>query len=135
MVGEIDALPWLKSVGGDPAGLAATAQALQTALKTRGFETSLLSTGATSPPAVFGLLMTSKAKRTVLFYAHYDGQPVTPAQWSSDPFAPVMREQALTDAARDVDCKKATPPFDPDWRLFGRAPTRGKAPTRAVLPR
>jgi len=133
IVGEIDALTRLKSVAADPAGLAATAQALQTALKTRGFEASLLSTGATSPPAVFGLLMTPKAKRTVLFYAHYDGQPVTPSQWSSDPFVPVMREHALTDAARDVDWKKATPPFDPEWRLFGRAVSDDKASIAAFL--
>ena len=84
IVGEIDALTRLKSIAADPAGLSATAHALEAALKLRGFEVSLLSTGTNSPPAVFGSLMTSTAKRTVLFYAHYDGQPVTPAQWSSD---------------------------------------------------
>jgi acetylornithine deacetylase/succinyl-diaminopimelate desuccinylase-like protein len=133
IVSEIDALTRLKSVAADPAGLAATAQALQTALKARGFEASLLATGGSSPPAVFGSLMTPKAKRTVLFYAHYDGQPVTPSQWSSDPFVPVMREHALTDAARDVDWKKATPPFDPEWRLFGRAVSDDKASIAAFL--
>src|ERR1700734_2944809 len=133
IVGEIDALTRLKSIAADPAGLAATANALQGALKSRGFEVSLLSTGENSPPAVFGLLMTHKAKRTVLFYAHYDGQPVTPSQWSSDPFVPVMREHALTDAAREVDWKKATPPFDPEWRLFGRAVSDDKASIAAFL--
>jgi acetylornithine deacetylase/succinyl-diaminopimelate desuccinylase-like protein len=133
IVGQIDALTRLKSVAADPAGLAATAQALETALKSRGFEVSLLSTGANSPPAVFGLLMTPKAKRTVLFYAHYDGQPVTPAQWSSDPFVPVMREHALSDNPREVDWKKASAPFDPEWRLFGRAISDDKASIAAFL--
>jgi acetylornithine deacetylase/succinyl-diaminopimelate desuccinylase-like protein len=133
IVSQIDALTRLKSVAADPAGLAATAQALQTALKTRGFDTTLLSTGSSSPPAVFGLLMAPKAKRTVLFYAHYDGQPVTPSQWSSDPFVPVMREHALTDAAREVDWKKAAPPYDPEWRLFGRAVSDDKASIAAFL--
>jgi acetylornithine deacetylase/succinyl-diaminopimelate desuccinylase-like protein len=133
IVEEIDGLTRLKSVAADPAGLAATAQALQAALKARGFEASQLSTGPNSPPAVFGLLMTPKATRTVLFYAHYDGQPVTPSQWSSDPFVPVMREHALTEAAREVDWRKATPPFDPEWRLFGRAVSDDKASIAAFL--
>jgi acetylornithine deacetylase/succinyl-diaminopimelate desuccinylase-like protein len=133
IVGEIDALTRLKSVAADPAGLIATAQALESALKTRGFDASLLSTGPNSPPAVLGMLLTPNAKRTVLFYAHYDGQPVTPSQWSSDPFVPVMREHALTDGAREVDWKKATAPFDPEWRLFGRAVSDDKASIAAFL--
>jgi acetylornithine deacetylase/succinyl-diaminopimelate desuccinylase-like protein len=133
IVGELDALTRLKSVAADPAGTAATAHALESELKQRGFEVSELSTGVGSPPAVFGSLKTPGAKRTVVFYAHYDGQPVTPSQWSSDPFVPVMREHALTDAARDVDWKKATPPFDPEWRLFGRAVSDDKASIAAFL--
>jgi acetylornithine deacetylase/succinyl-diaminopimelate desuccinylase-like protein len=99
IVGELTALTRLKSVAADPAGIAATAHALEDALKQRGFEVSELSTGSGSPPAVFGALKVPNAKRTVVFYAHYDGQPVTPSQWSSDPFQPVMREHALTGAA------------------------------------
>jgi acetylornithine deacetylase/succinyl-diaminopimelate desuccinylase-like protein len=133
IVGEIDSLTRLKSIAADPAGLAATAQALAGALKSRGFDVSLLSTGANSPPAVFGSLMSRNAKRTVLFYAHYDGQPVTPAQWSSDPFAPVMRENALTESPREVDWRKASPPYNPEWRLFGRAVSDDKASIAAFL--
>jgi acetylornithine deacetylase/succinyl-diaminopimelate desuccinylase-like protein len=133
IVGEIDSLTRLKSIAADPAGLAATAHALEAALKSRGFNVSLLSTGASSPPAVFGMLTSPKAKRTVLFYAHYDGQPVTPAQWSSDPFVPVMRENALSDSARNVDWKTASPPYNPEWRLFGRAVSDDKASIAAFL--
>jgi acetylornithine deacetylase/succinyl-diaminopimelate desuccinylase-like protein len=53
-----------------------------------------------------------------MFYAHYDGQPVTPSQWSSDPFAPVMRTGI---ASTDIDWAHAATPFNPEWRLFGRA--------------
>jgi len=36
------------------------------------------------------------ATRTVLFYAHYDGQPVDPSRWvDQEPFDPVLRDQAL----------------------------------------
>ncbi len=133
IVADLDALTRLKSVAADPAGILATAHALEEALKTRGFEVSELSTGLKEPPVVFGALKVPNARRTVVFYAHYDGQPVTPSQWSSDPFQPVMRERALTEAARDVDWKKATPPFDPEWRLFGRAVSDDKASIAAFL--
>jgi acetylornithine deacetylase/succinyl-diaminopimelate desuccinylase-like protein len=133
IVGQLDALTRLKSIAADPAGILATAHALEDQLKQRGFEVSELSTGSGSPPAVFGLLKVPNATRTVVFYAHYDGQPVTASQWSSDPFEPVMREHALTDTARDVDWKKAAPPFDPEWRLFGRAVSDDKASIAAFL--
>jgi acetylornithine deacetylase/succinyl-diaminopimelate desuccinylase-like protein len=133
IVGEIDALTRLKSVAADPAGLAAAAQTLEAALKQRGFQASQLSTGPGTPAAVFGVFSTPHAKRTVLFYAHYDGQPVTPAQWSSDPFTPVMREHGLAQDAHEVDWRHAKPPFDPEWRLFGRAVSDDKASIAAFL--
>jgi acetylornithine deacetylase/succinyl-diaminopimelate desuccinylase-like protein len=133
IIGEIEALTRLKSVAADPAGLIATAHWLEGELKTRGFEVSELATGASSPPAVFGLLKTAGAKRTVVFYAHYDGQPVTPAQWSSDPFTPVMRSNALSPDAKEVDWKSAKSPFDPEWRLFGRAVSDDKASIAAFV--
>jgi acetylornithine deacetylase/succinyl-diaminopimelate desuccinylase-like protein len=132
IVAEIDALTRLKSIAADPAGLTATAQALESALKTRGFQVSELATAPGFPPVVFGLLMTPHAKRTVVFYAHYDGQPVTPAQWSSDPFVPVMRAKAQS-ADAQVDWQHAASPFDPEWRLFGRAVSDDKASIAAFL--
>jgi acetylornithine deacetylase/succinyl-diaminopimelate desuccinylase-like protein len=74
IVGELTALTRLKSVAADPAGIAATAHQLEDALKRRGFEVSELITGMGTPAAVFGSLKTPGAKRTVVFYAHYDGQ-------------------------------------------------------------
>jgi acetylornithine deacetylase/succinyl-diaminopimelate desuccinylase-like protein len=73
------------------------------------------------------------AKRTVVFYAHYDGQPVTPSQWSSDPFEPVMRSGPLSSEMASVDWKNAQAPFDPEWRLFGRAIADDKSSIVAFL--
>lgn len=44
-----------------------------------------------SPPAVFGELRSPGATRTVVFYAHYDGQPVDTSQWATPPWAPTLR--------------------------------------------
>jgi acetylornithine deacetylase/succinyl-diaminopimelate desuccinylase-like protein len=114
IVGQLDELVRLRSVAADPAGLGATAAQLESLLKARGFSTALMPAPGASP-VVFGSYNSPGAKRTVVFYAHYDGQPVTPAQWSSDPFAPVMHE-----GTKAIDWKNAKPPFDPEWRFFGR---------------
>jgi acetylornithine deacetylase/succinyl-diaminopimelate desuccinylase-like protein len=66
----------------------------------------------------------------VIFYAHYDGQPVTPSQWISDAFVPVMRDGL---SGRDVDWKSAKPPFNPEWRLFGRGAADDKSSITAFL--
>lgn len=133
ILGQLDALTQLQSVAAHPEGLAAAADRLQSELRKRGFDTSQLSASNGSPPVVFGLYKVPGAKRTVVFYAHYDGQPVTPSKWASDPFQPVMRDGPLTPTARAVDWRHAKAPFDPEWRLFGRAVADDKASIVAFL--
>ena len=44
-------------------------------------------------PLVYGELKVEGARRTLLLYAHYDGQPVDPALWKqAGPFQPVLRD-------------------------------------------
>lgn len=133
ILGELATLTRLQSVAARPAGLVAAANTLQGELEQRGFTTAQLTAHGGSPPVVFGLYQVPGAKRTVVFYAHYDGQPVTPSQWASDPFLPVMRDGPLTPSARTVDWRHAKPPFDPEWRLFGRAVADDKASIVAFL--
>jgi acetylornithine deacetylase/succinyl-diaminopimelate desuccinylase-like protein len=123
IVGRLDELVRLPSVAANPKGLADTAQRLTALLNERGFKTQNWGT----PAVVFGRYDVG-ARRTVVFYAHYDGQPVTPSQWSSDPFTPVMRENG-----RDLDWRAARPPFNPQWRLHARAAADDKAAIVAFL--
>ena len=133
IVGQLDELIRIRSVAADAMGLAAAADRLQALLKERGFETKQLSSGTGVPPLVFGYLRSPGARRTVVFYAHYDGQPVTPSQWHSDPFVPVMRSGALNSNQHGVEQSAARSPFDPQWRLFGRAASDDKASIVAFL--
>lgn len=132
IVGELVELTRLPSVAAEPGRLTQTAERLQRLLADRGFESRLLS-GEAGPPLVFGSLRTPGARRTVVFYAHYDGQPVTPSQWKNDPFTPVMRSGPLNSGEHEVDWKSSAPPFDPQWRLFARAASDDKASIVAFL--
>ncbi|MGA8086555.1 MAG: M20/M25/M40 family metallo-hydrolase [Terracidiphilus sp.] len=80
----------IPNVAADPANLQRNANFLLDALRSRGVDARLLTlTGA--PPVVFGQIMTPGAQHTIVFYAHYDGQPVTPSEWAIPPFEPAVR--------------------------------------------
>jgi acetylornithine deacetylase/succinyl-diaminopimelate desuccinylase-like protein len=68
----------------------------------------------------------------VVFYAHYDGQPVNPKDWASPPFSPTMRAGSDT-GSKTIDWRTAPLPFDPEWRLFGRAASDDKSSIVAFL--
>jgi acetylornithine deacetylase/succinyl-diaminopimelate desuccinylase-like protein len=57
----------------------------------RGVKTRLLEVPG-APPVVFGEIDSPGAARTVVFYAHYDGQPLDPKEWATPPWQPVLRE-------------------------------------------
>jgi acetylornithine deacetylase/succinyl-diaminopimelate desuccinylase-like protein len=86
----------IPNVAADPANLHRNAEFLVNQLRQRGAEAKLLTTpnlSATVPPVVFGEIKTPGAKRTIVFYAHYDGQPVTPSEWETGkPFTPVVKQ-------------------------------------------
>jgi acetylornithine deacetylase/succinyl-diaminopimelate desuccinylase-like protein len=80
----------IPNVAADPAGLQRNAGMLLAALRARGADARLLSLPGV-PPVVFGQFLTPGAQHTVVFYAHYDGQPVTPSDWDIPPFTPTVR--------------------------------------------
>jgi len=100
-------------------------------LKASGFSTKILAAEPGTPPAVFAELKVPGAKRTVLFYAHFDGQPVAQKGWITDPFAPSMRT-ALPEAM-PVDWKDAAGSLNPDWRLFARSSGDDKGSIQALI--
>src|SRR6202050_1189334 len=89
---EFGAFLSIPNVAADPANLERNADLLVEELKKRSVESRLLSiTGA--PPVVYGQITVPGAQHTIVFYAHYDGQPVTPSEWEGgSPFTPVIRE-------------------------------------------
>jgi acetylornithine deacetylase/succinyl-diaminopimelate desuccinylase-like protein len=89
---EFNALLSIPNVASDIANIQRNADTLVAALKKRGADTRLLTTPG-APPVVFGEIKTPGAKHTVVFYAHYDGQPVTDSEWEGgSPFTPSIRK-------------------------------------------
>ena len=69
------------------------------------------------------------ASKTLMIYIHYDGQPVNPVDWASDPWRPMLRTDLVEKGGEPVPM---VAPFDPDWRIFGRSAGDDKAPVIAL---
>jgi acetylornithine deacetylase/succinyl-diaminopimelate desuccinylase-like protein len=129
---ELAKLVAIPNLAGDAARIRENAAAIVTLLERRGVTTRLLEVEG-APPAVYGELRTPGASRTIVLYAHYDGQPVDPARWTGDPWAPVLRDGRLEDGARDVPPAAWKPPLGPEWRLYGRSASDDKAPIVGLM--
>jgi acetylornithine deacetylase/succinyl-diaminopimelate desuccinylase-like protein len=136
IVGELAGLVALRNVASDRGDIRRNAGHLIGMLERRGFQARLLEAGD-APPAVFGELSTPGAKKTVVFYAHYDGQPAKPEDWGGgDPWTPVLRTGIRGGPdIKDVDLASlsSTAPLNPEWRLYGRSASDDKGPIVAML--
>jgi acetylornithine deacetylase/succinyl-diaminopimelate desuccinylase-like protein len=127
----------IPNVAGDTANIQKNAARLVEMLEARGMETHLLPITARGP-VVFGKLMTPEAKRTVIFYAHYDGQPVDAAAWTDGkPFEPALRDAAIESGGKRIpfpeNAAKQPAVYKDDWRIYARSSSDDKSPIVALL--
>ncbi len=80
----------IPNVAADPANLDRNARTLIELLQQRHVTARLLSIPG-APPVVFGERRVSGATHALVFYAHYDGQPVTASEWQNPPFSPTLK--------------------------------------------
>ncbi len=121
----------IPSVASDKDDIRRKASFLRDHLERRGFRAELLETAGN--PLVYGDRPTPGATRTLLLYAHYDGQPVDPSKWKQkDPFVPVLRSGKMEDGARELDFD-AQQGFEPDWRIYGRSVSDDTGPIVALF--
>jgi acetylornithine deacetylase/succinyl-diaminopimelate desuccinylase-like protein len=99
----------IPNLAGDTPNIRRNAAAVSAILEKRGVDTRLLEVPG-APPVVFGEIQTPAAARTVIFYAHYDGQPLDPKEWTTPPWQPVLR----------------------DGRIYARSASDDKAPIIAI---
>jgi acetylornithine deacetylase/succinyl-diaminopimelate desuccinylase-like protein len=123
------------NVAATPSDIARNAERLVQAFERRGFVSRIVTNSAGRPAVLAELDSSAAAAPTVMFYLHYDGQPVIPAEWSqADPFVPVVKRHddvgGWTTVA--VDALRATP-LDPELRVFARSAADAKAPIVMLL--
>src|ERR1700737_4065571 len=127
----------IPNVASDTTNIQKNAARLVEMLEARGIETHLLPITGRGP-VVFGKLVTPEAKRTVIFYAHYDGQPVDPAAWTDGkPFEPALRDAAIEAGGKRIpfpaNTAKQGAAYSDDWRIYARSASDDKSPIVTLL--
>lgn len=127
----------LPNIVGDSVGIYKNATFIMDAMKKRGVTNIQLLTPASNKavPAVYGEVITPGATQTIIFYAHYDGQPVNAAQWAKglSPFEPKLLTNSLEQNGSFIEFPTADKSFDPQWRIYGRSASDDKAGVMAIL--
>ena len=110
-------------------------------MEKRGIAVQIIETPGN--PVIYGELNTGSAAdtapdaQTLLFYIHYDGQPVDPSKWiDSQPFQPVLRPgkmEAGSTTPKPIPLPSGQEHFQEDWRIYARSASDDKAPIIAIL--
>jgi len=125
----------IPNVSSDRANVRKNAEFIQKMMTGRGIETRIMETAGN--PVVYGELKVNDAARTLMFYVHYDGQPVDPSKWTeTHPFKPALRPGKLkagTTEPKPIPFPGPGDNFNQDWRIYARSASDDKAPIIAIL--
>ncbi|HVB38106.1 MAG TPA: M20/M25/M40 family metallo-hydrolase, partial [Vicinamibacterales bacterium] len=130
---ELTSFLSIPNVASDKPDIARNAAWLKTMFEQRGFHMTVVETPGS--PVLIGEFVPPgpKPARTLTFYFHYDGQPVTASEWKdSGPFQPIYRDKPLESGGRVVSLPSSGP-IDPAWRLYARSSADDKGPIIAFL--
>ena len=129
---EFVSLLAIPNIAADRVNIQRNAETIAKMLEKRGVTSRLVSVPG-SNPVVFGEIKTPGALRTVLLYAHYDGQPLDPKEWATAPFAPTLRDGMLEKDGQVIPLPAPGTKFNPEWRLYARGSADDKAPIMAIV--
>jgi len=125
----------IPNVASDTQNIRKNAALIVEMMKQRGLNPRLLEgSSPNTPPAVYGEWKTAGAQRTILVYAHYDGQPTDPKQWTGTlPWQPAFRSAALEAGGQIVSAPTEGSMINPQWRIYARSASDDKAGVMAIL--
>jgi acetylornithine deacetylase/succinyl-diaminopimelate desuccinylase-like protein len=131
IVRDFSELLSLPNVATNLSDMERNAERISDLLEARGFAVELLEGGGA--PYIYAELTSEPAKKTLLLYAHYDGQPVLPEDWTYPPFTPTLLDAPLEAGGRPVSLTDVSGSLDPEWRLYARSAGDDKMPIIAML--
>lgn len=132
---EFTRLLAIPNVASDRENIRRNAQFILEMMQRRGLKPQLLEARSKdTPPAVYGEWKAPGATHAIVLYAHYDGQPTDPKQWTGTlPWQPTWRSAALESGGQIVSLPPKNEPINPEWRLYARSASDDKAGVMAIL--
>ena len=135
IISEFVELLSIPNVSADAENVRKNAEFIKVMMDRRGIETRILETRGN--PIVFGELRVPGATRTLMFYVHYDGQPVDPSSWTeTHPFEPALRPGKLqpgTKRPEPIPFPGEGTAYEEDWRIYARGSSDDRAPVIGLL--
>lgn len=136
IIKEFSEFLFIPNVAADPLGQQKNTDFIMNMMTKRGIQNVQLLRANTIgvPPAVYGEVNVTGATKTLIFYAHYDGQPVNPAQWTKglEPFKPSLFTDAINKDGTNIPFP-ANGNYNSDWRIYARGASDDKAGINAIL--
>src|SRR6202521_1547232 len=132
IIDEFFSLLSLPNIARDKTEIQKNAEMIKGMIEKRGIPSKLVSVPGANP-VVWGEIKTPGATRTIVFYAHYDGQPLDPKEWATPPFTPTLRDRQFERDGQVIPLPAPGRRFDPEWRLSARGAADDKAPIIAML--
>ena len=136
IIKEFSEFLYLPNVAADPVGQQKNADFIMDMMTKRGIQKVQLLRANTIgvPPAVYGEVNVPNATQTLIFYAHYDGQPVNPAQWSKglEPFQPKLFSDAINKGGTNIPFPTEGS-YKSEWRIYARGASDDKAGVSAII--
>jgi acetylornithine deacetylase/succinyl-diaminopimelate desuccinylase-like protein len=120
----------------DKRNIQRNAEFIAALLQKRGIKTQLLSSYTFgTPPAVYGEVLVPNANRTIVFYAHYDGQPVNPEKWhpAIKPYTPLLLTNSIEKGGEIMPFPKPNESINPEWRISCRSSSDDKAGVMTII--
>lgn len=132
---EFSRLLSIPNVASDSENIRKNAAFIVQMMQQRGLSPRLLEAKTPGvPPVVYAEWRTPGATRTLILYAHYDGQPTDPGQWRGTlPWQPTLRSTALEAGGKPLPPPAEHDAIDPEWRLYARSASDDKAGVMAIL--
>ena len=126
----------IPNIASDTANIKKNATFIREMMQKRGIQNIQLLDAATNqtPPVVYGEVKVPGAKQTLIFYAHYDGQPVNAAEWAKglQPFDAKLYSAVLNNNGNEIPFSNDGK-YDPSWRIYARGASDDKGGVDAIL--
>jgi acetylornithine deacetylase/succinyl-diaminopimelate desuccinylase-like protein len=125
----------IPNVASDTSGIRQNAETITAMMEKRGLSPRLLrARDKPAPPLIYGEWRVPNAARTMVFYAHYDGQPADPAKWTgTGPWKPVLRSAPLERGGQIIPVPAEGARIDPEYRIYARSASDDKAGVMAFI--
>lgn len=131
---EFNSFLKIPNIATDTVNIRKNADFLVQAMKTKGIGNVQLleANDQYVPPVVYGEWNVPHTTKTIIFYAHYDGQPVNAITWAKGlhPFQPQLLNGRFDEGAT---IQSPVFPLNDDWRIYARGASDDKGGVMAIL--